>query len=313
MKIAIKITEKKARTIFLIVLTSHLFLVSPLLAQESRAIFGNSGIYFISSHGETSCDGYFQRESYPQKDRKKGSLFYEEMRLLEFGEREALIVSEISADNLPSFILDFVKITSSQKDSQGYTREVTLFVSPDYLSIGDSSDYFIIPMGPLSAQTIADRYNASLPTPKVVDIIYEHSVLKLEPFNYIPRRNRNETPDILYDHSKVIQAQMRAAGYPAGTFVAGTKKDIVISSKLSDPNRTRHVTIYGWHKLDGKPIQPVTNVHINTYVDYSHGVRLVSNRVLVDGIEYKFGDILKDTLLHTLLSYEDVPLAVVRY
>ena len=259
---------------------------------------------------EINYDNYYHRDS--QKE-KGGSLFYEAMRLLEFEERETLIVSEISTGNLPAFIFDFVEITTSQKDAQGSIREVTIFVSPDYLSVGDSADYFIIPMGPLSAQTIADRYNASLPTPKVVDIIYEHSVLKLEPFNYIPRGNRNETPDILYDHSKVIQAQMRAAGYPAGTFVAGTKKDIVISSKLSDPNRTRHVTIYGWHRLDGKPIQPVTNVHINTYVDYSHGVRLVSNRVLIDGAEYNYSDILKDPLLHTLLSYEEAVLTVVRY
>ena len=45
------------------------------------------------------------------------------------------------------------------------------------------------------------------------------------------------------------------------------------------PDRVAH----GWHKADGKPIQPLSTVHRDTYVDYSHGVRLVRRTVLVDG------------------------------
>lgn len=98
-----------------------------------------------------------------------------------------------------------------------------------------------------------------------------------------------------------------------GIFVAGTKKDIVISSKLSDPKRTHHVTIYGWHRLNGVAIQPPTNVHIDIYVDYSHGVRLVSNRVIVDGKEYDYRKLLSDPLLHTLLSNEKETLSRTSY
>jgi len=242
-----------------------------------------------------------------------GSVFYEKIRTLSFEERESLIAEELIDRNMPRFITDFVPVTTNQRDAAGKKRRVVIFVSPDYLSIGNEKDYFIVPMGPLTAQRVANSMDASLPTPKVVDIIYFYSKLKLEPFNFIPRGNRNETPDILYDHSKIIQAQIKAAGKKPGVFVAGSKKDIVISSKLTDPNRTRHVTIYGWHKPDGKPIQPVTNVHINTYVDYSHGVRLISNRVLIDGKEYRYREILKDSLLHTILSYETEPFTKVSY
>jgi hypothetical protein len=244
---------------------------------------------------------------------KGGSVFYEQMRTLPFEEREAAMESELKEGNMPSFILNFVTITTRQKDAAGKEREVTLFVSPQYLSVGSDSDYFIITPGPLTAQRVADHYGCSLPTPKVVDIVYVASDLKLEPFNYIPRGDRNETPDILYDHSKVIQAQIKAAGKEPGVFAAGTKKDIVISSKLSDTVRTRHVTIYGWHRLNGKPIQPVTNLHINTYVDYSHGARLISDKVLIDGKEFSYRQILKDKLLHKLLSYEDEALKRVSY
>jgi tartrate dehydratase beta subunit/fumarate hydratase class I family protein len=42
-------------------------------------------------------------------------------------------------------------------------------------------------------------------------------------------------------------------------------------------------------------------------------VRLISNRVLIDGKEYRYRDILKDSLLHTLLSYETAPFTIVSY
>jgi hypothetical protein len=247
------------------------------------------------------------------QESKGGSVFYEQMRTLSFEQREMAILNEANSGNIPHFIIDYIPLRSVQKDANGKKRSVTIFVSPDYLSIGNARDYFIIPVGPLTAQKIADKLNASLPTPKVVDLIYTRSKLKLEPFNFIPRGNRNETPDILYDHSKIIQAQIKASGKDPGIFVAGTKKDIVISSKLADPKRTHHVTIYGWHRLDGKPIQPVTNVHIDIYVDYSHGVRLISNRVLIDGKEYNYRDVLKDKVLHKLLSYEEEPLQMTSY
>ncbi len=43
------------------------------------------------------------------------------------------------------------------------------------------------------------------------------------------------------------------------------------------------MAIYGWHKPDGTPIQPLTTVHVDWYVDYSHGVRLAKRTVKVDG------------------------------
>lgn len=242
-----------------------------------------------------------------------GSLFYEQIRSLSFEEREILIQKEILRGNYPQFLRQWAKVESVEKDSQGQKHHITLFVAPDYMSVGSDSDFFIMPMGPISAQIIADSLNCSLPTPKVVDLIYKNATLKLEPFNFIPRGNRNETPDILNDHSRIIVAQINASNNKPGVFVAGTKKDIVISEKLNDSARTHHVIIYGWHKLDGKAIQPIYNGHINIYVDYSHGVRLVSKRVLIDGREYDYNQVLKDPLLFTLLSNEPEPLKRTSY
>lgn len=247
------------------------------------------------------------------QETKSGSEFYERIRELDFQERESLISQELISGNFPDFLLDWKEITTIQKDASDIPRILSLFVSPDYLSVGNEEDYFIIPVSPMTAQKVANTFNASLPTPKVTDIIYRQAELKLEPFNYIPRKNRNETVDIFYDHSQVIQAQIEAAGFPQGTFVAGTKKDIVISNKLTDSTRTRHVSIYGWHKLNGKPIQSLYNGHNNTYVDYSHGARLISNLVLIDGKKFNYRDILQDKNLFKLLSNEKEPLEKTTY
>ncbi len=247
------------------------------------------------------------------QETKGGSVIYEQFRTLGPEEREALIVEEVIKGNYPDFLVDFVPVSYMAKDSEGVIRNVTVFVSPNYCSVGNENDLFIVPLTPMAGTTIVELFDASLPTPMLVDTIYERATLKLEPFNYIPRGNRNETPDLLYDHSRVIMAQIKASGEYPSVFVAGIKKDVVISSKLSDLKRDHHVTIYGWHKLDGKPIQPVTNIHINTYVDYSHGIRLVSQRVLVDGEEHRYDKILQDSLLYTILTRENAPLERTSY
>ncbi len=41
------------------------------------------------------------------------------------------------------------------------------------------------------------------------------------------------------------------------------------------------LAIYGWHRENGVAIQPLTIVHKDTYVDYSHGIRLVSRAVWI--------------------------------
>lgn len=247
------------------------------------------------------------------QETKGGSVFYEQIRSLSLEEREEAAVKEILSGNMPDFLNNYVAISSIEKDAKGADHQITIYVSPDYLSVGNSLDYFIIPLSPMASAKIAKELSSSLPTPKLVDLIYEKATLKLEPFNYIPRGNRNETADLLYEHSKVIQAQIKAAGHSPGVFVAGTKKDLVISSKLADTARQHHVTIYGWHRLNGKAIQPLYNGHINSYVDYSHGTRLVLNRVLIDGKEQNYSEVLKNSLLYTLLSNESEPLSRTSY
>jgi len=103
-----------------------------------------------------------------------------------------------------------------------------------------------------------------------------------------------------------IEKQMAEAGGRNGQLVAGIKKDVIISSRIAE--RNDRVVIYGWHKTDGNPIQPVYSGHVWWYVDYSHGIRFVNNQVILDGKHAFISDILKDPTLFRIFSNEDQPM-----
>ena len=88
--------------------------------------------------------------------------------------------------------------------------------------------------------------------------------------------------------------------------MAGHKKDVVIANQVLATHGK--VAIYGWHRPDGKPIQPLYTGHAQSWVDYSHGVRLVSRRMTVDGKAMTIEAVLADPALAPLLSNEGVML-----
>jgi hypothetical protein len=71
--------------------------------------------------------------------------------------------------------------------------------------------------------------------------------------------------------------------------------------------------IYGWHRPDGNPIQPVYSGHIWWYVDYSHGIRLMNAQVLLDGRPVLLADILKDPVLFRVVTNEEKPVEMTFY
>ena len=133
--------------------------------------------------------------------------------------------------------------------------------------------------------------------------VYAAAELKLAPWPSPPTPQMTTVP-VFSNHNAIIRAerQKALAAHPLGVLVAGHKKDVVISARLA--NAPEKVAIYGWHKLDGKPIQPLTIVHNDTYVDYSHGIRLVKRELKVDGKTILLDDVLQDPHLNVLLSDE---------
>ena len=99
---------------------------------------------------------------------------------------------------------------------------------------------------------------------------------------------------------------MAQAGGRHGVLLAGHKKDLVLANRLS-ANRGR-VAIYGWHRGNGDPIQPLSTVHGEYYADYSHGIRLVSRTAYVDGRPVDLRGLLTDSVYAALLN-SDGPLS----
>lgn len=213
-------------------------------------------------------------------------------------ERENLLVTEILSGNVPNFLRQLCKVTVSNS-----AVTASVFVTPDYLAVGSEEDYLLTPLSPMAAQRLADRLDCSLPTRKLVDAIYESADLQLEP-QPIPPSPAMTTMPCFSNHNARVRAQrMRhAQSHPPGTLVAGHKKDVVLSPRLETaPGK---VAIYGWHRGPGRPLQPLYLGHAATWVDYSHGIRLVQQRLLLDGQPTSFSQLLTNPITAQLVSDE---------
>ncbi|MCU0461859.1 MAG: hypothetical protein MUF36_07590 [Bacteroidales bacterium] len=242
---------------------------------------------------------------------ESGSAFMSRISRLPLDEREEEIYKALASGNLPGFLRNMITLTGEFPDSAGANHKVTFEVMPDYLAVGSDTDFCRIPMNPYTAQRLADDFGMSLITSKMSDYIYSKADYKLKPFNYVPVGNANEMVSRFEEHQKQIETQLKEAGGSHGRLVAGIKKDVILSGRLAaQPGK---VVIYGWHKLDGIPIQPVYSGHVWWYVDYSHGIRFINNQVLVDGKPLLFTDILQDPVLYKIFSNEDSPMEQVIY
>ena len=240
-----------------------------------------------------------------------GTAFMERIAPLPLQEREEEIYRAISSGNIPDFLGNTITLKGEFADSAGTIHQVAYEVMSDYLAVGNDQDYCRIPMNPYTAQKLADLFGASLITAKLSDHIYSMAEKKLTPFNYKPIGNANKLVTKFEEHNAQIEKQFRKEGGVNGQLVAGIKKDVILSSRNAvQPDK---VVIYGWHKPDSKPIQPVYSGHVYWCVDYSHGIRLINNQVLIDGKPYLFTTILKDPLLYKIFSNENKPMEKVGY
>ncbi len=231
----------------------------------------------------------------------RGARFMAEVVGLSRADREVRIQQEILGGNVPGFIRTFVPVTVSTTIN-GAPTTATYYVTPDYLAIGHDDDFVRIPMTPLIAQPIADALDCLLPTRKMVNDIYSQASVKLAPQPISPSYVDIMLVTTQYRHNDIIRGQQQ--GYALGPLVGGIKKDVVITTQI--PTHPGKVAIYGWHYLNGAPIQPLYLGHEISYVDYSHGIRLVKNQMLVNGQQMSVAAVLADPALCVLLSDEGV-------
>ena len=223
--------------------------------------------------------------------------------------REDNIVKECLSGNIPDFLRQFVPVVVSSGPNI-----ITYMVMPDYLCIGSDSDYIRISMSPLSAQKIADQYDCSLPTRKMVNDIWKASINKLDPQPWgAPYDASMMSTNRYTKHNERIQKQITDNGLDPKKLTSGHKKDVVLTNQLYPNNPKKRVAIYGWIYKTGKPIQGLNYwSHSDKYSDYAHGTRLIANDIMINNKPFRLQDAFVDTNLSRLVSDEGA-LLFVRY
>jgi hypothetical protein len=229
--------------------------------------------------------------------------------------REQVAVNALLAGNVPSFLRTFVPIDLTFKGPSGKTHKGQVYVSPDVLAIGTDADFVRWPMTPLGAQQVLDAFECTFVTAKISDAIFNakgckqltmhsHTEWVKDPdprktFGFLMKANAQYV-----EMNKRIDADL---GKP-GQLVAGHKKDVILHKFVASADQPakgrRPVIIYGC-KFDKKfPFQdPFPNHHADDYEDYSHGIRLLSQHMLVDeGDPKTVFEVLRDKELFGLLT-----------
>lgn len=197
-------------------------------------------------------------------------------------DREDSIYAQIIKGNVPNFYRNLNAVTSTATVGSKL-QSVTYYVIPDMLAIGCDSDYFLCPMSPMLATKIGSLTGTTLPTRKMVGDIWTAASMRLSPHPLPPISPAMSEVPYFAHHDTIVDSARDSyfPGKPLGDLTTGDKKDVVISNLIySTANR---VVIFGWYYTTGTYIQPMTNVHADTYMDYSHGIRLVQNNCMLNG------------------------------
>ncbi len=232
-----------------------------------------------------------------------GSAFMARVNSMSLTNYDKAVLDEITRGNIPDFLKNFKEVKVNFKTKDGKEHTASYYAMPDYLAIGNNDDFVRVPMTPMAAQKIAEMYGCQLPTKKMVDDIYSQATIKLNPQPISVDRGISKISNFA-EHQKMVEKQR--AGQPLGALTAGDKKDVVITNMLDQAaaKGKKQVAIYGWHQKNGKPIQPLSTIHNYYHVDYSHGIRLIKDTMVVDGKTVKVADVLKDAELSKAISYE---------
>ncbi len=230
-----------------------------------------------------------------------GSAVVDQVKTISGPERDGVVAAEVLSGNIPAFLRHLQPVEFSGKAADGQPLHVVICVTPDYLAVGADQDFVRVPLGLPAAAEVADRLGFLLPTTRMVDAIYAQAHVHLAP-QPMPAGDQMRSTDYFWRHNQTVNAQRAAYGAADDELVAGQKKDLVLSKRLlAIPGR---VAIYGWHRSEHDPIQPLSTVHGERYADYSHGIRLVSMTAFVNGAARSLQDLLQDPAIAWLLSSE---------
>jgi len=208
-------------------------------------------------------------------------------------EREDLIVQAVARGALDP--PQWTTITSNYKG-----RRAQIQVTTDALTIlGVRFD-----VTAEGAQRIADQLHAILPTPRILQLVWEQAAVRIEPCTLPPDEKMASTARMI-QHSDCVD--QRIAGR-AG-MVANEGKHWVLSNRIAGKDNL--AANYGWFIRGRRPVQTVGTRHDTAHTDYSQILRLVKPIINVDGRDIDIRHVGRSAELWGLVSDEG-PLLVWR-
>jgi hypothetical protein len=180
-------------------------------------------------------------------------------------ERENLIVQAVARGALDT--PEWTTITSNYKG-----RRAQIQVTTDALTIlGVRFD-----VTAEGAQRIADQLHAILPTPRILQLVWEQAAVRIDPCTLPPDEKMASTARMI-QHSNCVDQRI---GGRAG-MVANEGKHWVLSNRIAGKDNL--AANYGWFMRGRRPVQTVGTRHDTAHTDYSQVLRLVKPIINVDG------------------------------
>ena len=208
-------------------------------------------------------------------------------------EREELIVAAVAGG-----AIDPPEWTTIVSNYQGRRAEIE--VTKDALTIlGVRFD-----VTAEGAQRIADGLHAILPTPRLLQLIWEQANVRLEPCT-LPADAKMASTSRMIEHSQCVD--QRIAGRKG--LIVNVGKHWVLTNRISEKRNL--AANYGWFVKGRRPIQTVGTRHDTAHTDYSQVLRLVKPMIRVDGREVDIRRVGRSPDLWGLVSDEG-PLLVWR-
>ena len=208
-------------------------------------------------------------------------------------EREDLIVQAVARGALDP--PEWTTITSNYKG-----RRAQIQVTTDALTIlGVRFD-----VTAEGAQRIADQLHAILPTPRILQLVWEQAAVRIEPCTLPPDEKMASTARMV-QHSDCVDRKIAGR---AG-MVANEGKHWVLSNRIAGKDNL--AANYGWFMRGRRPVQTVGTRHDTAHTDYSQILRLVKPIVNVDGRDIDIRHVGRSPELWGLVSDEG-PLLVWR-
>ncbi len=270
------------------------------------------------------------------KDAPGGKEFVESLKGLSREDREKKIQEAVTSGNIPDFLRQLKPVEYEATDANGQKHKVKIFVMPDYLAVGSNEDFMRMPMSPQTAQKIAEKFGCVLPTKKIVDKIHFNGSTKRETMKVnadivgylgispgdayytdkdgkVQQNGNLMMSNSFYKaHDELTQKQLDKAGYELGDIVSGIKKELIITEALL--THPGNLAFHGGLHPDGSFHQSgIDLAHEPTYADYSHGARMISRYIEIDGQPMDLAQVLAHPTLYKLVSDEKISNALAFY